>query len=130
MNHLFVSYEIAMQLKEQGFNDPCFAVYYANSKQFPIELEVRTNNDLNSKFIKAKADRLCVAPLYQQVIDWFREKHNIQIEILWRGDMSTFCYKLGKFSYGSHWFSEKDYKFNKYYEAFDNAINEALKTIK
>ena len=36
MNKLFVSHEIAKQLKELGFNDPCIATYRLNDR---IKLE-------------------------------------------------------------------------------------------
>jgi hypothetical protein len=71
MNEEFVSYEIALKLKELGFDEPCFGIYYNKTKEFILgkivneyTLEVRT-----------------WCPLYQQVFRWFREKHNWQFII-------------------------------------------------
>ena len=133
MKNLFVPYEIALALKEKGFYEPCLGAYINTCDEIDIEMGnfkepilyiSATYNSIEYK----NSENIILAPLYQQVIDWFREKHKIQIEILWRGDMSTFCYKLGRFEYGSHTFSEQDWKFSEYYKALNKAIEEAIRT--
>lgn len=81
MEKEFVPYELALKLKELGFNEPCLAYYYkhGNSKKeklfyYPsqdeydiddhpyLELNSKTNND---------------APLWQQAFDWFREEEEL-----------------------------------------------------
>ncbi len=57
------------------------------------------------------------------VLRWFREKHKLQAEILWRGDMNCFCYKTGRFKHGSHDFSKDDYK------TYEEAELECLKKL-
>lgn len=75
MEKLFVSYEIAKQLKDKGFdNVPCLAVY--NFKK-EIELDSRETQYYAQKGHK---DGI-LAPLYQQVIDWLDTK-NICFDIL------------------------------------------------
>jgi len=61
----FVSYEEALELKELGFDEPCFGVYYSKDR------DVR-KTDINEKGN---------APLYQQVFRFFREKHGLTILI-------------------------------------------------
>jgi len=77
MKNLFVTYEIAKQLKEKGFNEPCLAVY-----------DITQGNEQTAKLHKHPADCIngdsihpaaITAPLYQQVIDWLFEKHRICI---------------------------------------------------
>ena len=66
----FCSYEIALRLKELGFTldrDDSFGRYTLNGELI--------------KFPLMSAERTILAPLWQQAIDWFREKHNINIEI-------------------------------------------------
>ena len=101
MEKEFVKYEQALALKELGFDEPCFG-YYRNygTNKFYIEFIHR----LPERFRSTKA------PLYQQAFRWFREKHKLQAEILWRGDMGCFCYKTGKFKPRSYEFSKDDYK--------------------
>lgn len=121
MKDLFVPYELAVLAKEKGFKDMCF--YYFN-KRGELILDRTYLYEYHSI-----GEYHTLAPLYQQLVDWFREEHKIQIEILWRGDMSTFCYKLGKFKYGSHDFSKQDWGFKEYYKAFNEALTEGFKLI-
>ena len=71
MKEQFVTYEIALKLKELGFNEKCFGYFGIQNE---VEIEISYNSDLNlirRNFISA--------PLWQQVIDWFKEKYNIWI---------------------------------------------------
>ena len=79
MSNEFVSYEIALKLKELGFNEPCFTYYYEFNSNLRTHLVVDINNAWtysgNTNF------GFTLAPLYQQVFKWIREKHNIDISI-------------------------------------------------
>lgn len=64
----FIPYEQALALKELGFDEPCFAIYYNKTREFVLgkivneyTLEVRT-----------------WAPLYQQAFRWLYQKLNIE----------------------------------------------------
>jgi hypothetical protein len=73
MNNEFVSYEIALKLKELGFKEQCFSFYDIEKKLYASEGYYKIGyNVLNEEVI---------APLYQQVFRWFREKHNWQFII-------------------------------------------------
>ena len=125
MKEQFVTYEIALKLKELRFDECCLAVYFKNKFQL-----VKGFNINNVDLHMANEMDAILAPLWQQVIDFFREKYNIQIEILWRGDMNAFNYKIGTFQYGTYIFSDKDWKFEEYYEAREQAILKAIELIK
>ena len=76
MKKEFVPYEIAIKLKEKGFNLGCLA-YFVND-QFRLKKYLSSKDaNYNSDFT---IGNLFSAPLWQQVIDWFREKHNL---IIW-----------------------------------------------
>jgi hypothetical protein len=75
----FVTYEIALKLKELGFNEECLAVF-----QIPYKKLTITGNSN----VKLKMETIN-APLYQQVIDWFREKHKYSVSIHVDEDNST-----------------------------------------
>jgi hypothetical protein len=66
MEKEFVTYEIALKLKELGFDEECLA--YFEDKEL-------THGMLNSVGKK----RYLIAPLWQQVIDWFLSQYNIWI---------------------------------------------------
>lgn len=74
MEDLFIPYELALLLKEKGFDEPSFGVWNNIEKRLYIGLEYDTNQN--------NMPNGCKAPLYQQIIDWFREKHNIDITIM------------------------------------------------
>lgn len=82
MKHLFVPYAIALTLKEKGFDEPCFGFNYVYFKGDNVELKIEPNERTNAYFIKADAKECCLAPVYQQVVDWFRDKHSIYIAVL------------------------------------------------
>ena len=86
MKEQFVTYEIALGLKELGFDEECFAIFFRT-----ILNNGRTVNyisdDWESPFYKNRTNSesnsvdIVSAPLWQQVVDWFREKHNIHIVV-------------------------------------------------
>ena len=91
MENLFISLKLALLAKAKGFNEDCFAYYETN----PVLLVINYNNlplteeqsqrplmyQINNK--NSKLPQWAVsAPVYCQIIDWFREKHNIDITIM------------------------------------------------
>jgi hypothetical protein len=76
MSNEFVSYEIALKLKELGFDEPCICGY--NSYQL---LKNKYSSSFDDDFVKwdEKYDKDLKAPLYQQVFRWFREKYGLEI---------------------------------------------------
>jgi hypothetical protein len=71
MKKEFATYEQALELKELGFDEPCFA-FYDESLYFP------NNKNQYGTFCNQPLDAAsCSAPLKQQVFRWFRDKHNL-----------------------------------------------------
>lgn len=68
----FVPYEVALAMKELGFNEPCFAIYQNGGKITYAKLK---SYDIGCFAV----DKLgvCNSPLYQQAFKWFREKYHI-----------------------------------------------------
>jgi hypothetical protein len=81
MKEQFVPYEIALKLKEKGFDEPCLGYYtqYTGIEEnaFSIYSNPIKNSDINTPEWYTGKD--CAAPLWQQVIGWLREKHNLRI---------------------------------------------------
>jgi len=78
MEKEFVPYQPSLDLKELGFDEPCFGWYNWTGKDLSL-----TNNsyvDINPT----------PAPLYQQAFRWFREKYKIS------GEISSDYYLEGK----------------------------------
>jgi hypothetical protein len=71
MEKEFVPYEIALDLKQLGFNESCFA--YCNSFYKKDIIKQGVKGCVNS----ALEINEVALPLYQQVFKWFRNKHNL-----------------------------------------------------
>ena len=78
MKEQFVTYEIALALKELGFDEECL-VYFNNDKY--RDLICTCENGMDGDFTVHHYSGDVNAPLWQQVIDWFSDAHKIFIEI-------------------------------------------------
>jgi hypothetical protein len=122
MKQLFVTPEIAIALKEKGFNEPCLGHYNSNGV-FMFFADVR-NCNTNSEF-----GFYPTVPIHQQVTDWLREKHKIFIKISLYGNTFNQYYSP---SVTQNLNPNKTLDFaqsSDYYEALNTAIKEALKLI-
>ena len=86
-NHLdisknFIPYELALELKKLGFDEPCFAFYGLSRDDYKtIRLSIFQN--LKTDYLPDihHLDVTCDAPLYQQAFRFFREKYMLSGEI-------------------------------------------------
>jgi hypothetical protein len=70
MNKEFVPYQQALDLKELGFDEPCFGYY--------VSVEVPNPFLVITKISDTQGGYFTFAPLYQQAFRWFREKYNLE----------------------------------------------------
>lgn len=133
INRLFVSYEIALALKEKRYNEMCFGMYMREILKERCYCQ-------NSEFQEEHQKVFIAAPLYQQVVDWFREKHNLEIST------ARIAVNTPKYSYVLVRTNEIDYnlytsipdcplilhtpnEYPDYYTTLREGIKEALKLI-
>jgi hypothetical protein len=107
MNKEFVTYEIASELKELGFNEPCFGYYYTlNGKDWKFIEKTeyhRLDDEMNigSKFT-------LLAPLYQQVFRWFEEKYSYFVDVktdTTPNEILGFDYYIKSWKFGPRYFN-------------------------
>ena len=80
MESLFVPYEIALALKELGFDEPCLRTYTWNGFDFDVLTCISDNVTTMEKRLNSNNDKYtCSAPLYSQAFRWFREKYKLDI---------------------------------------------------
>ena len=80
----FCNYKIALKLKELGFNEECISWYFNDKINNSIHIcDILALNKYYKQedFKNTTNTEYILAPLWQQVIDWFREKHNIYITV-------------------------------------------------
>lgn len=141
MKHLFVPYEIALLAKEKGFDGLSNYFYCQEGNLLPRVLEsgdepvVFEPDDFLENFntmvkykVNGKYQHVTTAPLYQQLVDWFREEHMLQIEIQTpdgsKGKWSATLHRVN--GYGSVLqVNDKE----TYYDAFTEIIEKTLKLI-
>ena len=61
----FIPYELALELKQLGFDEPCLASYYHAGRKLDI-----------CEYIN-HGEYTVLAPTYSQAFRWFREKHEL-----------------------------------------------------
>lgn len=145
MNHLFISYNLALIAKKKGFNEPCFG-FYENNKlgtsgpqlfirfdSTPLsEEETKRPSMYRSKNLNSELPQWAVsAPTHEQIKDWLRINHSLEVSIKgWKneGDGKTiYVYSTKKLPLPSMF--KFDWKSEDYYKCSSKAIEEAFKLI-
>ena len=120
MSREFVPYDIALAMKELGFDEPCI-FYYAPDA---ITISKPTTGVCSS-------DRygIIASPLYQQAFRWFREKYNLFILMQvgqHNGEHQTFYFNV--FKYGVNLYKSKHRSATGTY-TYEEAEHEALRKL-
>ena len=63
----FVPYIESLELKEVGFNEPCFGLYHNDKTFYPTQC--KSHEQFHGQ--------ICSAPTFSQAFRWFREKHHL-----------------------------------------------------
>lgn len=82
----FVPYDIALSLKELGFNKPCMGRYYHLNPELPIFMQWTKRDNFNGKTINGISPFISV-PLFQQAFRFFRKTHKLISTIIERLSM-------------------------------------------
>jgi len=87
MEKEFIPYQIALDMKSIGFDEPCQG-YYDVDNGYSIGYAFCYSDR------KSQPENGCLAPLYQQAFRWFREKYGLHRHIcyfedttVWHGDI-------------------------------------------
>ena len=123
MKKEFVNYEMALALKELGFNEPCFTYYYNVSGNLRTNISVDVDNGW-TYFPNKKS--IILAPTFSQAFRFFREKYRLEgaiyrLNFKWASQVfnietSTYCFKHELFE--------------TYEEAEINSLQKMIETIK
>ncbi len=121
MKDQFVPYEIALKLKELGFDkEHCFGSWttYPDGEGFLDTTSIKCFQ------IKDDLNRQCLAPLYQQVFQFLRDKFNFSGNIDCCDNLSTWNIKSSKLDKGIY-----SNKVQSYNDAQNECIQEIIKLI-
>jgi hypothetical protein len=91
MDREFIPYDIALELKELGFDEPCMYAWCITPEhrvEYDGKISLKTDGNPFGQFYKGKSfngnynpnkNRIqCSAPLYQQAFRWLYQKNNIK----------------------------------------------------
>ena len=147
MKHLFVTVELALKLNKLDFREKCLAFLdgfgsgeIINHKYVTSHIQAFYPDDfLKSEDVCENLNMhcfgICGIPLYQQVLDWLRDKHGIYIDILTSSKEDLSQYPNSPIIYEFYvWqprkaevIGEKQYSI--YYDCLKEAIDESIKLI-
>lgn len=132
MNEQFVKYPIAKSLRDINFDEDCIAGYSIDESH-KLDFLFRTSQvpiRKNSQML------YLMVPTYQQVTDWFREKHNIRIYEVMTVMGNGFCFKTNQrdhpTSNGTTILIDTYVKTSfadTYYDCYEKAIIEGIKLV-
>lgn len=113
MKEQFLPYELALKLKDLGFDEQCIAGYQEYGEgiilMLPRNIQIFRIDDLGYKKYGHQNNHVVKAPLWQQALDWFREIQGLHSSI----DITTF----GDWYYGVYNLKEEG---NIEVDPFDN----------
>lgn len=130
MKHLFIPYELAVIAKEKGFDEVCVAHWKWSpklSQGILYTLKFSCSDETNKHRLQA--------PLYQQIVDWFREKYEIDVFVkrAMKKPHKAFIGVIIDRNGLEHNIYPNNYKSvedsGTYYESINKAIEEAFKLI-
>jgi hypothetical protein len=77
----FILYPEALELKQLGFDEPCFGKWLSslqsNWKDYELILEMGMNEEFEDNRNVYLLQGACSAPTYSQAFRWFREKYGL-----------------------------------------------------
>jgi hypothetical protein len=115
MNKYFVTAEIARELKELGFNLPCFTSYDDENKlRNPFDFKKSEYDFENVRYIEDSKgwvynsslpdnytyqkfeSNFVAAPLYAQAFDWIRNTYNLYYSVVGCDSLKDYAYCIAK----------------------------------
>jgi hypothetical protein len=148
MKHLFVPYELAKLAKEKGFDEECYNYYTLGRPQDDSRLigfrgmngwQAHVPFNMNTKYKSKENKDEFSAPLYQQLVDWFRIKHGYSVVVIGcemlheenedglKGTKGGYTWCISKRSKVASALWQP--AIEDYYECFTKALEEAFKLI-
>jgi hypothetical protein len=82
MKKEFIPYEQALELKEIGFDEPCFGYFEPNGEFNYIESHILKDMPYLAK--NSEWQDICGAPTFSQAFRWFRKNHGLYSSIIFK----------------------------------------------
>ena len=126
MEREFLPYELAFELKQVGFDQPCICIYSSpNIKELKNVMQIYKNSELS-------LETSCTAPMYQQAFRFFREEKKLLAEVKPIDDWNSYTFVIYAEDAMSPFFEipTKYKEYNMYEEAQIECIKALIKIAK
>jgi hypothetical protein len=131
MKNEFVPYDIALDMKELGFDEPCLSMYMDKKLTIIQRTKEELENMMNTPISKLRGTELLLAPLYQQAFRWFREEYNIHS--IFEHDSDNYYYVIqgvNDFDFTTVDSSEENGLYLKYQKVQDACLRKLIEIVK
>lgn len=128
MQKQFVTYDIALKLKELGFDEECLA-YYNPQEEFICGIDM---DMIKYAHKYHKEDDSVLAPLWQQAIDWLAAEYKLVVEPIMLIDAS-YAYSIYKIQQDGNFVEQLEFEYTEQKDrtvAISVGIKHTLKLIK
>lgn len=130
---LFLPYEISRQLKSVGYKEESLGFYIESfgkpKLQFSSFVYNKENTNVECVMVISQLNGvLCLAPTYQQVVDWFDIENGLIIEI--HTNLLDYEFTINSHKNNKVNCLRMNYGFDDYYKCYNKAIEEALSILK
>ena len=99
----FVPYDLALELRNLGFDEHCFAFYGLSRDDYKtIRLSIFQNLKTDYLPDVHHLDVTCDAPLYQQAFRFFRDRYHLIGCIDFHASYKNYMYNIKEFEYITH----------------------------
>jgi hypothetical protein len=126
--------ELCIKLKEKGFDEGCILQFRGEDTQPVCQMSYELNYEKNSDY-NTEDDYWLSCPTYCQVSDWLRDKYNVHISVFpiiistANKSGNRFSFTVDDLNNDDDSVDESPLGYLTYYEAFTEAIEEALELI-
>jgi len=132
MEKEFIPHQEALELKQLGFDEPCFGKWLSslqsNWKDYTLILEMGMNEEFEDNRNVYLLQGTCSALTYQQAFRFFRDKYNINTVISWRDDLLNYDISLTEMKKHGYFYYKDN--FTTYEEAELQCLQHLIKIVK
>lgn len=124
MSKEFVPYELAVKLKELGFDEPCLDKYDPRFEKLSSNMETWSNEYYPENLMTP-------APLYQQAFRWFRDKKRLHVIPTMGDDWNNYYWQVWRNDYMTKTYvCSSDWVYETYEEAELACLTKLIEIVK
>lgn len=127
---IFVSYELAKELKELGFDEECLGFYNHNSQLMRYMNPDKDWNSLSSQVLKNSKITIpdtYSAPTWEQAFSFIRKKYSYNYSIEYDNELNKYIFK---YVYMNNSYQFNEYLYDTHEQAKENCLKKLIEIVK